>query len=131
MKASVLISKLRLGAALAAAAALASGCALQQGAGGQHAASTDFSKSSSSNRDLSVLMEAPDRKELTCRSQQPLSVQHALNDIVFSCEEFGVEATLIEMRDAGWRLVAVNVGQETTHEGVVEMPLSIRIIKLF
>jgi hypothetical protein len=82
-------------------------------------------------KNLSVLMEADDRKQLTCTSMQPLSAQRALNEIVFSCPEFDVQATLIEMRDAGWRLVSVDVGSETSHDGVVEMPLTIQIIKLF
>ena len=82
-------------------------------------------------RDLSALMEAPDRMQLTCTSMQPLSAQRALNDIVFSCPEFDVQATLIEMRDAGWRLISVDIGSETSHDGVVEMPLTIQIIKLF
>lgn len=67
-------------------------------------------------------MEAGDRKQLTCTSMQPLSAQRALNDIVFSCPEFDVQATLIEMRDAGWRLISVDIGSETSHDGVVEMP---------
>lgn len=82
-------------------------------------------------RNLQALMEAPDRKHLSCRSIDPLSAQHALNDIVFACEELDVQATIIEMRDAGWRLVSVDVGSETTRDGVVEMPLTITIIKLF
>ena len=82
-------------------------------------------------KNLSALMEAGDRKQLTCTSMQPLSAQRALNDIVFSCPEFDVQATLIEMRDAGWRLISVDIGSETSHDGVVEMPLTIQIIKLF
>lgn len=113
--------------AAALAAALASGCAVQNSIEGQ--AIETPSRPETTN--LSALMEAPDRKQLTCSSMQPLSAQRALNEIVFSCPELQVQATLIEMRDAGWRLVSVDIGSETTHDGVVEMPLSIRLIKLF
>lgn len=114
-------------AALAAVAAFIAGCAGQSGIEGQ-AIDTE---SRPETKNLSVLMEADDRKQLTCASMQPLSAQRALNEIVFSCPEFDVQATLIEMRDAGWRLVSVDVGSETSHDGVVEMPLTIQIIKLF
>ena len=102
-------------AALAAVAAFIAGCAVQPGIEGQ-AIDTE---SRPETKNLSALMEAGDRKQLTCTSMQPLSAQRALNDIVFSCPEFDVQATLIEMRDAGWRLISV------------EMPLTIQIIKLF
>lgn len=114
-------------AALAAVAAFIAGCAVQPGFEGQ-AIDTE---SRPETKNLSALMEAGDRKQLTCTSMQPLSAQRALNDIVFSCPEFDVQATLIEMRDAGWRLISVDIGSETSHDGVVEMPLTIQIIKLF
>ena len=95
-------------AALAAVAAFIAGCAVQPGIEGQ-AIDTE---SRPETKNLSALMEAGDRKQLTCTSMQPLSAQRALNDIVFSCPEF-------------------DIGSETSHDGVVEMPLTIQIIKLF
>ena len=80
-------------AALAAVAAFIAGCAVQPGIEGQ-AIDTE---SRPETKNLSALMEAGDRKQLTCTSMQPLSAQRALNDIVFSCPEFDVQATLIEM----------------------------------
>ena len=117
-------SKLRLAAAAVFAAALVAGCAVVEG-------QTIESPARPQSQNISALMEASDRQQLTCTSMQPLSAEHALNDIVFACPELGVQATLLEMRDAGWRLISVDIGSETTHDGVVEMPLSIRIIKLF
>lgn len=118
---------LRLAAAAAFAAALVTGCAVDKGIEGQ----TIESPARPQSQNISALMEASDRQQLTCTSMQPLSAEHALNDIVFACPELKVQATLLEMRDAGWRLISVDIGSETTHDGVVEMPLSIRIIKLF
>ena len=62
-------------AALAAVAALIAGCAGQSGIEGQ-AIDTE---SRPETKNLSVLMEADDRKQLTCTSMQPLSAQRALN----------------------------------------------------
>ena len=114
-------------AAVSLSAALLAGCAST----GESAIEGVTIDDAQLARDLSALMEAPDRMQLTCTSMQPLSAQRALNDIVFSCPEFDVQATLIEMRDAGWRLISVDIGSETSHDGVVEMPLTIQIIKLF
>lgn len=119
--------RFRLGAGALAVAALVAGCAIQNGIEGEPIESAERPET----KNLTALMEAEDRKKLTCTSIEPLSAQRALNEIVFSCQEFGVQATLIEMRDAGWRLVSIDVGSETTHDGVVEMPLTIEIIKLF
>ena len=83
-------------------------------------------------RDLSALMEAPDRMQLTCTSVDPLSTNTALHDIVFSCPKLQIEATLIEMRDAGWRLMSVDVGAESRDQtGLLNMPLTVEVIKLF
>lgn len=128
MKMLRFLSNIRLlAAALAAATVLVSGCALQSGIEGK----AIETPSRPETRNLSVLMEAPDRKQITCRSVQPLSAQRALTEMVFTCSELDVQATLIEMHDAGWRLVSVDIGTETTHDGVVEMPLTLTLIKLF
>ena len=82
-------------------------------------------------RDLSALMEAPDRMQLTCTSIEPLSTKTALHDIVFSCPKLQLEATLIEMRDAGWRLMSIDVGTESRDQtGLLSMPLTVELIKL-
>ena len=118
-------------AALAACAALAAaiiagGCSSTSGIEG---VSID---DPASGRSLAALMEAPDRMELVCTSTEPLSTQRALLDLVFSCQQLKVEATLTEMRDAGWRLKSVDVGQEQhSPEGVLGLPLTITMIKLF
>ncbi len=121
------LSDLRLHAAALTAALLVSGCAVQNRIEGE----VIETPSRPQTKNLSALMEAPDRKQITCKSIQPLSAQRALNEMVFACSELDVQATLLEMKDAGWRLVSVDVGSETTHDGVVEMPLTLTLIKLF
>lgn len=81
---------------------------------------------------LAPLLEAKDREEWSCTAKDPLSTKRPLNDIVFVCENNGVEATLSEMKDAGWRLIALDIGRdETQADGTIAMPLRITVIKLF
>lgn len=80
---------------------------------------------------LDPLLEARDREQVTCESITPLSAQTPLNGIVFSCERLGVKATIPQIRDAGWRMELMEVGQQTQQDGVITMPLRITIRKLF
>ena len=76
------------------------------------------------------LFEAKDREQMVCHSTMPLSAQMPLADIPFECDSIRVTATITEMRDAGWRLEAIDVGQESNIDGVITMPLKITIRKL-
>lgn len=81
---------------------------------------------------LDALLEAPDRQQTTCTSVTPISSQTPLNTIEFACEQLGVTATLPQIRDAGWRMESMEVGQqETQADGLITMPLRITIRKLF
>lgn len=98
-------------------------------------------------RDLAPLMEAADQTRLECTSTEPLSTQRTLHELVFACSGLGaqngqdgqdgqggrtVEASLAELRDAGWRLMSVDVGQEKhDSNGQLGLPLTINVIKLF
>lgn len=80
---------------------------------------------------LDPLLEAKDREQVTCESVTPLSAQTPLSGIVFSCASLGVQATIPQIRDAGWRMERMEVGQQTQQDGVITMPLRITIRKLF
>lgn len=81
---------------------------------------------------VAPLFEAKDRQQWSCTSKEPLSTKHPLNDIVFVCEDSGVEATLAEMKDAGWRMIALDIGKDSQEaDGTISMPLRITVIKLF
>lgn len=78
------------------------------------------------------LLEAKDRQQWTCTAKDPLSTKHPLNEIVFVCPQGDVEATLAEMKDAGWRLIALDIGKDSQEvDGTISMPLRITVIKLF
>ncbi len=79
----------------------------------------------------SALYEAKERFTMECTSVAGLTAQTPLSDVVFTCWELEVTATLGEIRDAGWRLISLNVGAEERHEDDIQMPLRIQVIKLF
>ncbi len=83
-------------------------------------------------KSLAPLLEAKDRQQLACTAKDPLSTKRPLNDIVFVCPELDVQATLSEMKDAGWRLMSMDIGMDSAEsDGTISMPLNITVIKLF
>ena len=82
--------------------------------------------------DLSKLYEAPEKLRVSCVSEAPLSVQNTFEAIRFDCPQLAVKANVIEMYDAGWRIEAVDVGEDSAGtDGVKAMPLTITIRKIF
>ena len=77
------------------------------------------------------LVEAPSRTLVTCVSTKPLSAQDPFESLIFPCEQLETTAPLSEITDAGWRLESVSVGKESNLNGVISMPLTITIRKLF
>ena len=45
--------------------------------------------------------------------------------------DLGVSATLSELRDAGWRIIRVDIGDDIESEGHVGFPVTIQVRKLF
>lgn len=115
--------------ALAAfAAAVLSGCAFSPQSDGIEGVSLNDAQL---HPGMAPFMEAKDRTEVRCTSKTPLSTQRPLAEIIFTCDDLGAEATLPEMKDAGWRMVGLDIGHES-HEGeLITMPLTITVIKLF
>jgi len=81
--------------------------------------------------DNTLVEETPTRVTATCVSTSPLSALEPFDSLIFTCEELGTTAPLSEMNDAGWRLESVNVGKQSNLNGVISMPITITIRKLF
>lgn len=78
------------------------------------------------------LFLAGERTQMSCNSREPLSSKHPLDDVVFVCDRAGIQATLAEMKDAGWRLIGLDIGKDSAGpDGTISMPLHITVIKLF
>ena len=49
----------------------------------------------------------------------------------FACPDIDVSATIDEIRDAGWRVVSLDVGDEEERDNHVGFPVTITVRKLF
>ncbi len=92
---------------------------------------TDSLEASRAARNIPALLEAPYKTTLVCHSTKSLSVNTPFKSILFNCADFSAQATIDELRDAGWRTEAVDIGKPENKEGVVEMTLRITLKKIF
>lgn len=77
------------------------------------------------------LLDAPNRALMTCTSEQPITVLQRFKEIPFACADLGVSATVDEMRDAGWRVVSLDIGEDIEADSHVGFPITIKVRKLF
>ncbi|WP_295476888.1 hypothetical protein [Sutterella sp.] len=117
--------------ALAAAAALAAGCAAPQSArqGGGASGTGTEGAAAPSGRD--PLLDAPYHSETTCTTERPVTVLSRVKEMPFACADLGVSARLDELRDAGWRVVSLDIGEDVESEKHVGFPVTVVIRKLF
>lgn len=115
-----------------AAAAFLGGCA----AGGHYAGDTiggpgeeDSQDSARPARD--PFLDAPYRAQMVCRTERPVTVLQRLKEVPFACPEVGVSATIDEIRDAGWRILSLNIGEDQEYENHVGFIVTIDVRKLF
>lgn len=114
---------------LAALAALflAAGCAVQ----GPHGPSDTSSTDASGGASRDPLIDAPHRATMRCVSQEPVTVLRRVKEVSFACPDLDVSATIDEIRDAGWRVVSLDVGDEEERDNHVGFPVTITVRKLF
>lgn len=77
------------------------------------------------------LIDAPHRALMTCTSEEPVTVGKRVSEIPFACPDINVSATLSELRDAGWRILSMDIGEDTEKDSHVGFPVTIQIRKLF
>ena len=126
---------LRLLAAGSLAAALLAGCAgTQQGdyadddtVGGPAAASRPDGRRPFHD----PLIDAPYRAMMTCTSETPVTVLRRVKETTFACPDLGVSATIDEIRDAGWRMLSLDIGSDVESDDHVGFPVTIVVRKLF
>lgn len=117
---------------IAAAAAFISGCST----GGHYAGDTiggpgeaDWQDTTKQSRD--PLLDAPYRAQMTCRTERPVTVLQRVKEVPFACSDIGVSATIDEIRDAGWRILSLNIGEDQEYENHVGFIVTIDVRKLF
>lgn len=77
------------------------------------------------------LLDAPNRSLMSCTSETAVTVLQRVNEVPFACPDLGVSATLSELRDAGWRIIRVDIGDDVESDGHVGFPVTIQVRKLF
>lgn len=77
------------------------------------------------------LIDAPHRAEMTCRSEVPITVLQRVKEVTFACADVGVSATIDEIRDAGWRMVSLDIGEDIESDNHVGFPVTIVVRKIY
>ena len=77
------------------------------------------------------LLDAPNRSLMTCTSEAPVTVLQRVGEVPFACPDLGVSATLDELRDAGWRILRLDIGEDLESDSHVGFPVTVQVRKLF
>ena len=116
---------------LCSATLLFTGCASTDAPKDEKAAFAETLKATREARNIPALMNAPTKSLAICTSTQSMSVQMPFKSILFNCSEINVQATIDELRDAGWRAECVDIGKPESANGVVSMSLKLTMRKIF
>lgn len=77
------------------------------------------------------LIDAPNRSLMTCSSEVPVTVLQRVSEVPFACPDLGVSATLDELRDTGWRILRLDIGEDLESDSHVGFPVTVQVRKLF
>lgn len=80
---------------------------------------------------LDPLLDAPVRTQTACKGVELFSAGEKLGGFVFECPDLDVEATLNELRDAGWRIEKMSIGKQIVESNESGTPLNITIRKVY
>jgi hypothetical protein len=77
------------------------------------------------------LFDSPLGHRITCQAVRPLQAKDALSMVPFNCQTLQVSASLNELRDAGWRLESIDIGNDILVENVHSNEVSITVRKVY
>ena len=77
------------------------------------------------------LLDAPYQTLVHCEAEDPLVSGEKLGSFRLICHSLRVSATLTEFRDAGWRIEDIHMTESKTPEGIITIPFSVSLRKLF
>lgn len=77
------------------------------------------------------LLDAPHRAVMTCTSESPVTVLQRVKETAFACPDIGVSATIDEIRDAGWRMLSLDIGEDVENADHVGFPVTIIVRKIY
>ena len=114
----------KIGAVVIAALLAVSGC-------GTIEKNTSSDWREEARRSHDPLLDAPHHAEMVCTSEAPVTVLQRFKEIPFACSDLGVSAKIDELRDAGWRIVSLDIGEDIESDNHVGFPVTLKIRKLF
>lgn len=77
------------------------------------------------------LFDAPLGERAVCTAVNPVEGSDVLSVVPFNCPDLEVSATLNELRDAGWRLESVHMGEDIRVNDTFASDVSITVRKAY
>ena len=77
------------------------------------------------------LFDAPLGERAVCTAVNPVEGRDVLSVVPFNCPDLEVSATLNELRDAGWRLESVHMGEDIRVNDTFASDVSITVRKAY
>lgn len=77
------------------------------------------------------LYDAPIGQRVVCSSVQPLQGKDTFSTAPLNCPELNLSASLSELRDAGWRLESINLGEEIKTEETFATEVDVTVRKIY
>lgn len=77
------------------------------------------------------LLDAPLGNRTVCTAVNPVQGGDVLSVVPFNCPDLEISATLNELRDAGWRLESVHMGEEVRINDMFASEVSITVRKAY
>ena len=77
------------------------------------------------------LLDAPLGYRTVCSAVNPVQGSDVLSVVPFNCPDLEISATLNELRDAGWRLESVHMGEEVRINDMFASEVSITVRKAY
>ena len=77
------------------------------------------------------LFDAPLGERTICSAVNPVQGSDVLSVVPFNCPDLEISTTLNELRDAGWRLETVHMGEDVEVNGTLASEVSITVRKAY
>lgn len=77
------------------------------------------------------LFDAPLGQRTVCTAVNPIGGNDVLSVVPFNCPDIEISTTLNELRDAGWRLESVHMGEEIRLNDTFSSDVSITVRKAY
>ncbi len=77
------------------------------------------------------LFDAPLGERSVCTAVNPVRGDDVLSVVPFNCPDLEISATLNELRDAGWRLESVHMGEDIRVNDTFASDISITVRKAY